>query len=89
MLRFTAVRPVGGHVIEAELTDGSTRRIDLDPWIGGAVFAGVRASQTAFDQVFVDPISRTIAWPGGLDLDPDVLLDPDWVANLTEMSGSA
>lgn len=89
MLRFAAVRPVGGHMVEARLTDGSTRLIDLDPWIGGAVFAEVRSSQAAFDAVFVDPISRTVAWPGGLDLDPDVLLEPDWVAEMVGMSGSA
>ena len=89
MLRFATIRPVGGHTVEATLTDGSTRLIDLDPWLGGAVFAEVRSSQAAFDEVFVDPISRTVAWPGGLDLDPDVLLDPEWVASVSEMSDSA
>lgn len=83
MLRFVAVRPLGGHEIEATLTDGSIRRIDLDPWLGGAAFDQVREDEEAFARIHVDPVSRTVAWPGGLDLDPEVLLDPAWVAQVS------
>jgi hypothetical protein len=88
VLRFAEVRPTGGHVVEARLTDGSTRLIDLEPWLGGAIFDEIRSNDEAFNRVYVDEISRTLAWPGGIDLDPDVLLDPEWVASLGEMSGS-
>lgn len=87
MLRFVEVRPAGGHVVEALLTDGSTRIIDLDPWLSGAIFEEIRSNEEAFSRVHVDEISRTLAWPDGLHLDPDVLLDPEWVASVSEMTG--
>ena len=39
----------------------------------GGVFARVRDDRSVFEQVRVKPGSRTIEWPGDVDLDPDVL----------------
>jgi len=39
----------------------------------GGVFAGIRDDRHLFRQVRVKPDSRTIEWPGEVDLDPDVL----------------
>jgi hypothetical protein len=40
---------------------------------GGGVFAAVRDDRATFEQVRVNEKSRTIEWPGGIDLDPEVL----------------
>ena len=39
----------------------------------GGVFARVRDDRSVFEHVRVKPGSRTIEWPGDVDLDPDVL----------------
>jgi hypothetical protein len=40
---------------------------------GGGVFAPIRESREVFEQVRVNPETRTVKWPGEVDLDPDVL----------------
>jgi Protein of unknown function (DUF2442) len=37
------------------------------------VFAPIRESRELFEQVRVNPETRTVEWPGEVDLDPDVL----------------
>jgi hypothetical protein len=39
----------------------------------GGVFAAVREDRDLFEQVRLKRDSRTIEWPGEIDLDPDVL----------------
>lgn len=74
LLRFASVAPEAALTVRAVLTDGSVRRLDLDAHLRGPVFEEIRCDPQRFAQVFVDPVSRTLAWPGGVDLDPDVLL---------------
>lgn len=40
---------------------------------GGGVFEAIFARREVFDQVRVNPESKTIEWPGDVDLDPEVL----------------
>jgi hypothetical protein len=40
---------------------------------GGGVFEPIYARRAVFEQVRVNPKTRTIEWPGEIDLDPDVL----------------
>lgn len=75
LLRFASVTPEAALTVRAVLTDGSVRRLDLDSHLRGPVFEEIRSDPLGFAQVFVDPVSRTLAWPGGVDLDPDVLLE--------------
>ena len=74
LLRIRAVTPAEGFTVLISLTDGTTRLLDLDPHLVGEVLTPIRESRELFLEVFVDPISGTLAWPGGIDLDPDVLL---------------
>jgi len=53
------------HVVQLQFADGTTKTIDLDPYLHGPVFAAVR----------VDPDAGTIVWPNGADLAPDVLYE--------------
>ncbi len=72
--RITEVRPLEGYSVHVHLTDGSERDIDLTRFLWGPVFAPITEDRSFFEQVFVDPVSRTVAWPNGADIDPDVLL---------------
>ena len=40
--------------------------------VSGGVFSDLD-DEELFSQVSVDPTTGTLVWPGGLDLDPDVL----------------
>ncbi len=69
---ITAVRHEGGHRVWLRFDDGAEGVVDL----GGLKFIGVLAplrDERYFAQVRVDPEARTLAWPNGVDLDPDVL----------------
>ncbi len=73
MVRVRLVRPLEGFDVEITFTDGTVRRIDLGPYLSGPIFEPLRRDPDAFRAVFVDPVGRTLAWPNGADLDPDVL----------------
>jgi hypothetical protein len=80
-VRVQAVKPLEGYHVRITFTDGTVRDIDLQAYLWGPVFKPVRDNPKLFRQVYVDPIARTLAWPGELDLDPDVLYydgNPPW-----------
>lgn len=52
-------------------TDGLVGELDLAELLTG--FLEAIDDDAVFTQVTVDPISRTLSWPGGIDLDPDAL----------------
>jgi hypothetical protein len=61
------------HVIRLTFDDGITRELEfLAGSNQGTVFAPLD-DPLYVAQVKVDPESRTVAWPNGLDLDPAVL----------------
>ena len=61
-------------VVALTFSDGSHGVVDLGPSMRGRgnMFAPMQ-DPDYFAQVFVDRESGTIAWPNGVDLDPDVL----------------
>lgn len=72
MVRITQVEPLEGHRVSLWFTDGTSGVVDLSHLVGRGLF------EAWYDDVFfrsvrVDPKTRTICWPGGIDLDPDVL----------------
>jgi hypothetical protein len=53
--------------------DGLTGDVDLTNLLdAGPVFQPLRDPRL-FAQVYIDPQTRTVAWPGGIDLDPEGL----------------
>jgi hypothetical protein len=67
------VHAVGGHRLFLRFADGVTGEVDLDRlvrWEG--VFEPLR-DPANFAQARVDAELGTVVWPGGADLDPDVL----------------
>ena len=74
LTRITSVRHVHDHRVELRFSDGNVAELDLrDDVVGrGGVFQPLEDVKY-FAQVRVDPDAGTIAWPNGVDLDPDVL----------------
>jgi hypothetical protein len=71
---ITDVEPLDGHRIRATFTDGAVKEIDLgDLLSAGGVFAPIYERREVFEQVRVNPETRTVEWPGEVDLDPEVL----------------
>jgi Protein of unknown function (DUF2442) len=75
VLRIRSVRALAGFTVELGLTDGSTRVVDLDPYLSGPVFEPMRRDAALFRAVRVDDELGTIVWPNGADVDPDVLIE--------------
>jgi hypothetical protein len=71
---MTAVEPLVDHWVHVHLTDGTERDLDLSPYLWGPVFEPIAADRALFEQVYVDEISKTLTWPNGADIDPDVLV---------------
>src|SRR5687768_39868 len=71
--RVRGVEATHDLCVRLAFTDGTTREIDLAPFLRGPVFDCIRADPAMFRTVAVDPLSGTIVWPGGADIDPDVL----------------
>jgi hypothetical protein len=70
----TDVEPSEGHSIRVTFSDGAIKEIDLeDLFTAGGVFEPIRGQREIFEQVRVNPESRTVEWPGEVDLDPEVL----------------
>ena len=68
-----AVIPLDGYRLRLRFEDGAAGEVDVAELIQfRGVFAALR-EKAVFDQVRVDPELGTVVWPGGGDLDPDVL----------------
>lgn len=74
MIKITAVQPLDGYWLRLTFSDGAIKDVDVSAVVlRGGVFAAVRDQREVFEQVRVNPDSRTIEWPGEVDLDPEVL----------------
>jgi hypothetical protein len=70
--RVVDVEHLGDFRLRLTFSDGLVRELDFDGVLEGEVFEPLW-DRTAFAQVSVDTVAGTIAWPNGIDLDPDVL----------------
>lgn len=76
-MRIVGVEPRDGYLVTLTLDDGTTRDVDLWPYISwGSIYEPLRDDVAYFRMVNVDPIARTIVWPNGADIAPDALLAP-------------
>jgi len=70
--RIVDVEHLGDFRLRLTFSDGLVRELDFDGVLEGGVFEPLR-DRAVFAQVSVDTVAGTIAWPNGVDLDPDVL----------------
>lgn len=54
--------------------DGTEGKVDLSNLVGKGVFKAW-TDPKEFEKVSVDTESKTVVWPGGLDLAPDALFE--------------
>lgn len=74
LIKITRVEPLDGRWLRLWFSDGAVKDVDLSELLArGGVFAPIRDDRAAFEQVRINPESRTIEWPGEIDLDPEVL----------------
>ena len=74
LVRIDDVKPLEGHWLRLWFSNGAVKDVDLSEALsGGGVFEPIHRDRKLFEQVRVNPESRTIEWPGEVDLDPDVL----------------
>ncbi len=81
LVRVKFVKPLNDFVVFLEFTDGTSREIDLEPFLRGQIFEPLRQNKDAFRAVKIDVRMGTIIWENGADIDPDVLyhgLKPAW-----------
>ncbi len=81
LVRIRSVTPISGFLVRLEFTDGTAREVDLEKYLRGPIFEPIRTDPARFREVTVEPGARTISWPNGADIDPDVLyfdLEPAW-----------
>ena len=71
LVRVREVGVLGARVLRVVFSDGLVRELDFAPCRGGA-FASL-GDDEVFRAVAVDPIAGTVAFPGGIDFDPDAL----------------
>ena len=82
LVRVRSVIHLRGFRVSIEFTDGTTREIDLEPYLHGPIFEPVRTDPRVFQSIEVDHGMGTIVWSNGADIDPDVLcqgLKPAWM----------
>ncbi len=72
MLRIRAVEPLEGYSLSLTLTDGSLVARSVEHVLTGPVFEPLPKDDGLFRSVTVQ--DGTVVWPGGADLDPDVLI---------------
>ncbi|MGH2941520.1 MAG: DUF2442 domain-containing protein [Solirubrobacteraceae bacterium] len=71
---ITDVEPLTGRWVRLTFADGAVHEIDLAGVLkAGGVFSSILDDRDTFEAVAVDHEFGTIAWPGDIDIDPDVL----------------
>jgi hypothetical protein len=81
LVRVRSVTPLTGFIARLEFTDGTGRDFDLERYLRGPIFDPIRLDPARFREVRIESGARTISWPKGADIDPDVLyygLEPAW-----------
>lgn len=72
VLRVTKAEALPSYRLHLVFSDGTDREVDLSGDLWGEMFEPLRDPEF-FQQVRVDAESRTVVWPNGLGLDPEVL----------------
>ncbi len=71
LARVTEVRHLGDRGLRVTFSDGLVRELDFAGALDG-VLSSID-DDDSFARAGVDKATGTVCWPGGIDLDPDVL----------------
>ena len=72
IIHITKVKVVGSHSLVLAFDNGVQKRVNLRQELYGPIFEPLR-DPSYFAKAYVDPDSRTVAWPNGADFAPDFL----------------
>ncbi|MCH8881417.1 MAG: DUF2442 domain-containing protein [Planctomycetes bacterium] len=72
MSRIVDARALDNYRLHLRFEDGVEGTVDLSEMVGRGVFSAW-SDPKFFVRVTVDPETRTVTWPGGIDLCPDRL----------------
>lgn len=72
IIHITKVKVVGSHSLVLTFDNGIQKRVNLRQELYGPIFEPLR-DPSYFAKAYVDPDSRTVAWPNGADFAPDFL----------------
>jgi hypothetical protein len=89
LIRIKSVEVLHDFNVRLDFTDGTSKVIDLRPYLHGHIFELLRNDPAAFRTVHIDEGSGTIVWDNGADIDPDVLyygLTPAWMEQNREVA---
>ena len=81
LIRAQSVQPLTEFRVRVVFNDGTSRDIDLAPYLKGPIFEPIRRQTELFRAVRVE--FGALTWPNGADIDPDVLYHggpPAWAA---------
>jgi hypothetical protein len=70
--RVKAFEQLGTYVLRVDFEDGSSQVIDFKAVLEGELFGPLR-DPARFSQVALDPETRTLVWPSGVDFDAATL----------------
>lgn len=74
LIHILEASPLEDRWVRLRFSNGAVKDVDLAPILEpGGVFADIRDDRSVFEQLYVDPETQTVAWPGGVDLDAAVL----------------
>jgi hypothetical protein len=68
----TGFEIVGEYMLRVSFDDGSEQVIDFEPVLYGEMFGPLR-DLAVFNQVRLDPATKTLVWPNDADFDPETL----------------
>ena len=72
LARVVDVEVLDGYKLKLTFSDGLIRELDFSRTVELGVLAAL-AQPNVFETVTIDEVAGTIAWPNGIDFDPDVL----------------
>jgi len=76
VVSFEIIAP---YTLRVRFDDGSEQRVDFSAVLAGEIYGPLRRLPL-FNQVQLDPETRTLVWPNGADFDPVTLHDWPMVA---------
>ncbi len=72
IIHVNSVKVVGPYSLELSFDNGVRKRVSLRGELYGPIFEPLK-DPAYFAKAFLDPDSRTVAWPNGADFAPDYL----------------
>ncbi len=88
MIRVVSAKILNGYTVKLKLSNGSTKTVNLEPFLCGQIFEPLKLNYKLFASLKVDKTLGTIVWENGADIDPDVLLGKNVSERISEKQTS-